>query len=59
VHAVIFVVFAFIQIFEKHVVLDSLAFYWRPKANLFSNQVTILGTSIWFEKGFRQIYIPC
>ena len=26
------------QIFEKHVVLDSFAVYWRPKANLFSTE---------------------
>ncbi len=32
------------QLFEKHVVLDSLAVYWRPKANLFSNETKATGS---------------
>lgn len=35
-----------LQIFEKHLVLNSLAVYWKPKANLFSSEKLSHGADV-------------
>ena len=37
---------SFSQIFEKHLVLNSFAVYWKPKANLFSSEKQSKGSDV-------------